>query len=685
MLLGHAVSEGVTLPGPNGVAWALELLAWAAAAAFLGEFVRRFTERWVAMWRSLGLIERLLLDFYLGGAAMYLLAALPIGAFVAPVVLAVPVAAALAVVARAIHRGRGGGRPDRTWAKRIGLSGPSAVAFASALALFAYELSIALPVATGNTFDASLLTTYVALLLQHGSIPLSFRPYAPLGLLYPQGTTVWLAWAQLDFGLPAARTSLLVTPLFLGLAPLGGFAFARRAFGTEIAGVAGAIFLASVASWTRVLVGGSNDFVFAFPLVLLLAGEAVRPSPAPEDRWTGALAFGLLVGYSAAMNPVGAQWLLLTFLVLAALGPFGSWREFAVRLGRWAITVGAALLPLAPTFYVLAQGWNSPGLTLGAAGPPAGTFPGINGAQFVGGIDPYLFRATDVWLSPVPTLRLELAILLTIGLGLLVVAGSRSGLARYLAPFRRFALVAAVVIVALLGVLWASSAGFGPAVRFADVSSAAELSIWLFTLYGFVAALPLVLALERAFAADRPPAPPRSVARPVRRSVLPRGAIAIGIAVIVIVPGAVLTTTALPPVLSELYTDFGNVSAGDFALFGYAAGHLPAGARVVIAPGSAAGFLPGYVANVVLLYPLVPGWQWSNASYRLVVSQLSNATLNGSGRDALASLDAGFLIVTGANTVLWPPFSPAPLLADPTAFPLWFQDGDAYLFQIDLG
>ena len=149
----------------------------------------------------------------------------------------------------------------------------------------------------------------------------------------------------------------------------------------------------------------------------------------------------------------------------------------------------------------------------------------------------------------------------------------------------------------------------------------------------------------------------------------------------IVVPGVALTPTELPPVLSELYHDFGNVSAADFALLSYAGAHLPAGARVLIAPGSAAGFLPGYAPDLVLVYPLVPGWEWLNSSYRVVVSQLTNATLNATGVAALASLDVGYIIVTGNNTVLWPPFSPAPLLAEPGAFPLVWSEGDAYLFE----
>jgi hypothetical protein len=676
----------VVLPGPSGILWGLALLGWAAAASVVGEFVRTLAARSVRTWQSLESIERLLLDFYLGGATMYLVAALPGGAFVAPVVDGLPVATGVGLLLLWIWR-----RPTRPAVVRPlrSLLRPAAlVALISAVAVFAWELAIALPVPTGNTFDSSLLTLYVSLLLQHHAIPLSFQPYSSVGLLYPQGTTVWLGWAQLVLSPPAARTTLLVTPLFFALAPLGAFVFGRRALGSERAGVAFAVLLALVGSWTRVLVAGSNDFVFAFPLVLLLAGQSFGWLRGSTPAVADAIGFGVLLGYSAALNPVGAEWLLPS-LLLAGLLVRPAYSGTPLRwLSRWATTAVASAIALLPTFYVLAEGRNSPGLIPGAGAPPAGTVTGISGAQFVGSIDPYLFRPSDVWLSPIPLLRLELALLLTVGIGILLLARRPSALARYLEPFRSFVAAAVGVTVVLIAVLWAASTGFGPAVRLADISSAAELSIWLFTFYTLVGGLVLVLLLERVTALSRShtvavPSAADSLRQRRRVSALPRGTFSLLLVLVIVVPGVALTPTELPPVLSTLYLDFGNVTAQDFALLSYAGANLPPGARVLLAPGSAAQFLPGYAPDLVLLYPMVPGWEWLNRSYTVVVGQLTNATLNATGLAALATLDVQYIVVTGTNTVLWPAFSAAPLLADPSTFPELWHEGDAYLFERD--
>lgn len=676
----------MSVPGPVGAVWAIDLLAAAAVAAWTGEAVRGLAARRVPAWRTLDPIERLLLDFFLGGGLLYLFAALPLGLFGGPLVLALPLAATALLGFRVGTLGSAAAvRALRALAGRLARPAPL-LALLSAAALFAVELAAALPIGTGNTYDASLLTTYTALLLHRGAIALSFSPYASVAILYPQGTTVWLGWAQTLFGLPAARTSLLVTPLFLGLAPLGGWVVGRRWFGTDAAALALALAFAFLGPGTRAQVGGSNDFVFAFPLGLLLLGQAagwIRDRPVAVGD---AVAFGLLLGYSAAINPVGAEWIALA-LPIAGLLARPRWAGQArAWFARWALAVGLALVPIAPTLYVLAEGWASPGFVPGAAGAPAGVRPGLTLPQFLGSVDPYLFRAGDVELSPIPIVRLELAVLFTIGLALFLWIGRSGALGRYLETARTLLVAGVASTLILLGVLVAAGAGVAPAERFAAIASGAELSLWIFTLYGILAAVPLVLALE---VIGRPsPAAPAAVPTgrrppwhlPGAPGPVPPAA-PWAVALLIVVPGAALTPVALPVVLSSLYHDFGNVTSGDFALLAYAGSHLPAGARVLIAPGSAAGFLPGYAANLVLLYPLVPGWPWINASYRLVVSELTNGTLSSAGVAALGVLNVQYIAVTENNTILWPAFEPGPLLADPSAYPVLFESGGAYLFE----
>ena len=676
----------MSVPGPPGDLWAGTLLLWAVSASVVGEAVRGTAARWVPLWRSPEPLERFLLDFYLGGATLYLVAALELGAFVRPVVFALPLAAGSVVVYRA---GAARRDPARCAEARGTLQSLADrwlwVALLSGVALYVVELAAALPIGTGNTYDASLLTTYVTLLIQHGSLPISFQPYGAPAILYPQGTTVWLAWAQLDFGLPAARTSLLVTPLFLGLAPLAGFVLGRRLVGGSRAGAALALSLAWLGPSTRALVGGSNDFVFALPLVLLLAAQGTTWARAPLGRWGDAIGYGLLLGYSAALNVTGVEWLLPALLLLGALGRPTLGGSARAWLARWGAAAAVTLLAGLPSLYVLVQARLRPSLLAGALSAPSSVRVGIDLAQLVGSVDPFLFRAGDVELSPIPLLRLELAILLVLGAaGLLYLAIERPDRNPW-TPFSRWAVSAASVLVLWLGIEVVAGLPGSPIRPIAFVSSAPELSLWLFTVFGLVAAVPLGVALERAAAAGADegsrPASPRSFRGGWLWARFP----AIAFSVVVVVPAVVLTPVSLGPVLTSTYQDFGNVSAADFQLFDYAAAHFAPGVRVLVAPGSGAEFLPGYAPGIVLLYPMAPGLARGNVSYGVVVQELSNGTLDARGLRALANLSVDRVVVTGNNTVLWPAFWAAPLVSASAngtrTFPvLWHQD-DAWVFN----
>ncbi len=675
----------VSVPGPPAGLWALSLALWGAQAAVVGEAVRGVAGRYLTLLRPGEAIERLVLDLYLGGAVLYLLAAVELGAFTPPVVLAVPVVAAAVLLYR-VGRVRARGEAARA-AERLlrGLgSGWAIVALASALGLYLVEVAVASPVASGNTYDSSLLSTYVALLLQHGSVPLSFRPYGAASILYPQGSTVWLGWAQLDFGLPPARTALLVTPLFLALPPLAGYVLGRRLVGSERAGAAFALALAFLGPSTRALVGGSNDFVLATPLVLLLAARSMawgRPG-APSAR--DAATFGLLLGYAGALNVVGTEWMLPALLVLGV----SSTPRFGGRLvawgARWLTAAGAALVAGIPSIYVLVLARARPASLAGELSVPSSRAVGIGLAQWIGEVDPFLFRASDTALSPVPIVRLELAVLLVAGAGALIVLATAERASSWSA-FSRWAASAGLAVVGWELLLLASGVPGSPVRDAAFVSNAGELGVSLFVVYGLVAAVPIALALERVgqrHAADPPG--PGATRRTARQAEL-RALAPFALAVVLIVPAAVLTPTSLSPVLQSYYHDFGSVSGADFALLEDASAFVPAGSRVLVAPGSAAEFLPGYVRGITLLYPMEPGFSRANGSYSLVVRDLTNGTLDVSVLAAIAALAPEFIVVTGNNTVLWGAFWASPL-HDATyngtaTFPVVWHDQDAWIFD----
>ncbi len=678
-------------PGPGGIAWSLALLALAVAFALVGDVVRSLTARWVPFFGDREPIERGILDLYLGGAVLYALAALPLGVFV-PVLPAIVLGAgAIAFVLLRVRGPRSASAGLRALLRPLG-TWPYLAALSAALVLFGTEVALAAPVATGNTFDSSLYTTYTALLFLHGTIPVSFAPLAAQGVAYPQGATVWFAAAQSLFALPPARASLLVTPLFLALSVPAAFLLGRRWLGSDRAGVAVALTVALLGSWNRLLVAGSNDFALAFPLVLVLLARApdwIQPGAIP---WGNALGVGALAGYAAALNPVGSQWWFLTLPVAAVLvRPMfgGSVRRW---WSRWFVALGAAVPFVLPSLGVLVAGRQSPGLVPGSAALPTGTVTGLGLGPLIGSMDPFLFGPGDFAFSPFPVLRAELAILLAVGaLGLIgaTTAWGRTDLRADL--FGRLTLAGTVVAVGLMVLETFAHPGTPVLEDLPFVTSVGELSILLFSLYTFVAAYPLAFLFDRGRVAPRSgPSEdrPASAADAGRRRRASRSAPVLGaplaafIALALLVPGVVTTATSVPAYTETLYTDFSNVTAADFALLDWCGSNLPAGSRVLVAPGSAAEFVPGYAPRLVLFYPMMANYAAANASYALAVRELTHGLLDAAGQAALANLAIGWILVTQNNSVLFPPFSPSPLLGDPAGFVVAFHQGDAYAFRV---
>jgi hypothetical protein len=671
----------VTVPGPGFGPWAVGLLLFAAASSLAGGAVRTAAIRYLPSWRTLGPIERLLLDLYLGGAAVYALAVLPLGLFTAatfPAVVALATAYLLYRAAR-LGRARTGSAIVRAVSEYVAL-GP-AVALAAAGALGLLELALAIGVPTGNTYDASQLATYTTLLIQHHSIPSTLSGVGlPVPVVYPQGAAVWMASAQLLFGLPAARTALLVTPMFFALAPLGAYALGERWLGGWKAGATLAATFLLLATWTRFQVAGSYDFVAAFPLVLLLIALSKGWLEETLLSWREAVAFGLLAGYAAALSPVGVGWWLLALPVAAGLTAGVRWSG-NVRgwFARFGVTLVASAVPILPSLVGIVGGLGHLGYS--PAEPAVGTIApvGLTGPEVLGYVDPFLFRPSDIWLSPFPALRLELAGLLVIGAMLLLLRPRFVG-----EPSRaaRFAVAGGASTAAWFLLEWLASTGSQPFGVLAPLTSGGELAEMLFTVFVIVAAVPLLLLVDRPSAA--PPATTEPSARRSRTDPFPAATVAFLVALLLLVPAVAVTATEFPTAVQNTYASFGNVSAADFALLDWAPGHLPAGARVVVAPGSAAEFLPSYAPSLRVLYPMVVGFAYPNATYRDLVRELTNGTTGPNATSDLRVLEAEYIVVTGANSALGKPFAPGPLLADPADFPLVFHDGDAYVFAVDL-
>ncbi|MGA7922393.1 MAG: hypothetical protein WCA77_00230 [Thermoplasmata archaeon] len=653
---------------------------------------------WLARHRvALFPLERALIAFYLGGAVFFVVASLPIPIFGLTLVIGLILVGFVSCLSLWVV-GRPRSPPSR--GRRLPTA-PFVLVGLGTLGLLAYFVLVIGGNLLPNTYDGSVQTIFVVLLLRNHTVPSTLSPFAAAGVVYPQGTAVWLGLPVLLFSWPSALSPVLLPPLFLALSVPAAYCWGARWSGGEggrgtVGGLLFAAFFGLVGAWPRLLVGGSYDFVFAVPLAMVVIGGlptwlARKPRP-----WSEVLALGVVLGVVSSMSVAVGEALvvlLLSFLLLL----HRPWRSGTLTawLARVAAAVGVGCLFLVRSLAGILLWFSYPGHVLTETGshpfaPPPVTSP-LSWGVLLGQLDPFVIW--DPKVSPAPFLDLELLLLLLGGLATLwVLWGSRAGIVRRWIPDSLWkpTVAGTMALFVLTAVLVVSTASGSPVQGIGAISSVIESSIFLFMFYQVLALIPLCAAASylggsrttpASDVARSPPSPPGQ-AETYRHTVRPRPdrrVITLALAILVALPfasGLVVTVGALPGYLHTETVSLANVSQGDLDALGWAGSHLPACSSILIAPGSAAQFLPAY-GTFKVDYPMNPAPR--NLSYFVAVTNLTDGSYTAMTRSALLNLGITQVFVTAASTKLNPPFELPPIEHSSDFSPL-FTSGDAGVF-----
>lgn len=663
----------------------------------LGTLLIRCGERFLGRTVRLSIPERALLAFYASGGLLFVIASIPVPIFGLPLIGTLLAAGAVGYLWIGIKEQWAGLNPVLRF-----MTTPTGLLLAGGtLGLLILEVVPTSAIPFPNTYDGSVTALWMNLTLANHTLPWTLQPYASWGVVYPLGTTVWMTIPVILFGWTIVSIPLFLLPLFLAFSIPSAYCWGSRlggfpSRGGDALGLLFALFFGLVVSWPRFLVGGSYDFAFVLPLLLLVIGW-IRPFIAGEPApWRDVVCFGLVIGVMSTLSLGASEPVLL--LILGSLVAFGS---FSLRhLGAWLLRLGAivglSVGFLIRSFIGFALWFSYPGHVLTQAGnPPYAAFASpyaFSASVLLGNeLDPFIEWKRK--LSPFPVLALELQILLVLGLVLLVfcVFKRLEGHVPWGLPRDLAATIALQTAVALLwtGFLVFAAVPGSPLSAVMAVSSLAEASVILFIFLQVIAVLPLAWAgslLSEKLPGFAPalerPVMPRSYGlaleeNPTYRTPrsLRRG-VCIAVALVLLVPigtGAFVTVTQVPGLLQDATLSTTNVTASDVQAMKWVGNNLPSCSRVLVAPGSAAQFLPEY-AHVRVVFPMNP--QPANLSYTIIVSDLTQGLYGNASRDIMIELDVNEVFVTGPSTSEFPPFQLTPLLNSPD-FRELYQAGDA--------
>lgn len=684
----------------------MQLVLLACALAGAGEGYLRLTFRLLRADFRLGWVERAILGLYASLGVLYIIASLPFPLFYGATVAAVIVLGWLLLLWTELARSGREGLKGLTFPlasllheiRRHWLVA-SILGF-STLFLLGFEVVVMGGVTAPNTYDGSIQVDFLVLLLSRHTVPTTLAPFAPdAGVVYPQGTSVALATSVLIFGWPKIMSPAFLSPLFTALSVPAAYGLGTRLYpssptGAREFGLLLALVFALLATWPRLLVAGSYDFLFALPLFLVLLGWLFWLVVSPHIEWKVVVVLALGSGIVASLSAVAAEFFLFVFLVLALFHQPRTLRGLLTTLAQTASTAAVTFAFVARSLWQWGAWWAYPDHVLTETGsgpmvivvPPPFSPP----SAFVGLVDPFLVRPIDVWFSPFPIVKIELILLLAAGLVFPVLMFLRvPRIVTTTLPKPQFAqlmLVAATgVAMIFLIVVVAPSISFLR--TFASASRAWEVSILLFMIYTMISVGPLHLAWKRVGDSGLAPGIGDSIQqfhRRFRRSKAPHqkfpSILSLLATLVLVIPlgtGAAVSVITAPSYAESITNQLSNVSQADLSMLQWLGTHLPTCSGVMVAPGSFGQFLPAY-SDARLVYPMDP--EPTNFSYHRAVAELTAGYLNRTTFADLRALQVTEVLVTGRSNVLWMPFQLHPL-ATSSAFRLIYALGDGYLFE----
>ncbi|MGA8303725.1 MAG: hypothetical protein WA691_04185 [Thermoplasmata archaeon] len=665
----------------------------------LGAITLRLAERFLGHGLGFSPLERVLVAFFAAGTILFVFAALPVAWYGWALISAVFGAGMAAFVVITLRERGAGLRPILAFMKGV----PGLLLVGGTLGLVALELLATWTIPFPNTYDGASTAVWVNLLLANHTMPWTLAPYANWGVAYPFGAVVWMSIPVALFGWPITGAPVLLPPLFLALTVPSAYALGSRvAAGSRQApegvGLLFAGFFGLVTAWPRLFVGGSYDFIFVTPLFLISLGCLPGLLRATGRNWKDLVGVGAFVGAMVCLGTAAAEFLIL--VLVAYLLMFR--REVATTLrSGFARIVGVALIGSAfmvRTLVALAVWYPYPGHVLTEAGQPPYATP-VSPYQFgtrlvTGELDPFVLWKAK--LSPFPAVSIELQLLLAVGIVLLLIrAWSPQSPLRGLVSSRLTHLVAAGTATGLLLVafLLATTVPGSSIQEEGLLASLEESSEILFLFFCLIALVPLIAAVEllrtgrrvTTGGVDLEDLPSKGPTAPTRTSWhysarRPSSGVTTVLVLVLLIPlgsGAYTSVVDGPGYLHGAVTLTASVTPSDADALRWAGANLPGCSRVLVAPGSAAEFLPEF-ARVSVVYPMLPAPV--NLSYALIVAGLILGQYNSTFRAELVQLEVTEVFGTGMNSASYLPFDLQPL-ATSSDFHLLFQEGDASIYE----
>ena len=659
------------------------LLLLMIALIIIGEPVRVALSKYSHLFRKLDFLQISVLNIYLGGLILYLIAMLPFHFFNANVAWAITVISGVLSIFLhkvALKKLNGLFRSVQKGTTNVHnyLSGHKiAVLQCSAvLGMFLVALCIQVsPLPTfifGSIHDTSLHSLFVQVMLENQGVPATMQPYLQEGIVYPQAAHVFFAYGCLIFGYMPPEAIFHITALFQALIILSAY-YIGKSYSSRRLGLSLAFIFFCVSRWPRLLTWGGNPYVAAFPLQFISLSfiPFLQDSHAEDSAWKKNLslfAIGILLGYLAALHFTLYIILMATITVSTFVNVLRKRAFYELR--NLLIVFAISIIPISPFIYRFVEWYPYPGHNIGLPSDVT--------------IAPWMYLNLLNWLlfsegiSPYPPL-----VIMILGLAVfsgIIIYRKRRQLATLLNPTKvsLCLLLASLILVLLFHLQYV----FPPISIITGEVVRPTINIFI-SLCFLVGAFNVILydTLINYFR------------KRLTRIILPskevfEKTVAIALTFLILFsiysPFLYYTITQDTGYLVESYGGFAVTTSDDYALMLWMRDNLPKNSAVLVNDYEPGMLIPS-ISNREAIYPWVLSKDSSN--YQKLVEMILNGTMSPAVYDAMKQLDITHVYVGADYSYKWEKnrkWDPLVFLSNPN-FDLIKKVGAAYLFEVLYG
>jgi len=324
-----------------------QLLVLMLSLIVIGEPIRVLFLKRLTLFADLDIPQICILDVYLGGIVLYVLAMLPFQLFSKTPVLGL--VSAFSVV------------------RKEALLDYSLLFF-----MFLIFLCIQLVPLTnfvfGSIHDTSLHSLMVQVILETNNVPVTLQPYTPEGIIYPQASHVIFAYASHILDYEAPKSLFYVTPLFNALSVFGAYFLGKKLWDKRSFYLGLSFVFAFVSSWPLYITWGANPFVTGFPLFFICLGLLFSIfQTCGKNHINDLMMIGLLFGYCAALIISYLETLLIISFSWLIYSYIKKLEPLMAMSKEFFLIAIVSFCPLSPFIYRFIAFYQHPGHNIGIA------------------------------------------------------------------------------------------------------------------------------------------------------------------------------------------------------------------------------------------------------------------------------------------------------------------------------